>query len=533
LRESFLAFGRRSMAEEKNSHPQEPSAGRETKPRLTSAVVLGSTLAPLRLRVSTQLRFRAATHKSFNQLANLPILPGLHGPFRGESISPLFSETNAARKPWQLPQGRIVSVVINTNHSATRANNNLAASNQLLQKSLNRLSSGSRIVSPADDAGGLAVSMKLSAASRRQGATNTNLSNAVSLLQTQDGVLSVTGKILSRISELKTLSSDITKSSSDKANYQTEFAALQAQLTANAGEQFNGISLFGSIDRSVAGTENASATGMIELKAINLLASLGMVSSQWSASDPDVDMNYIIGSGGAYVSAGETSIGFHNTSAATYSSNDSVGPGFTLTFDTNTNGSSNYSGMTLTAGGSTINLTTLLGAGSADHHVVIADDGTNTTVTIDGSLVSTVASIATSGGAPLTFSNDGSYGSGDFHIAHLSLVGGSMSSGPTNVAAVASATDLSSLNLTTITSAIQDIATFRAENGATQSRLGYASESLEVNQANLEAAISRIADVDVALESTTLARANILVQAGTAMLSQANQSSQMALRLLS
>lgn len=426
-----------------------------------------------------------------------------------------------------------MSVVINTNHAATRASNNLAASNQLLQRSLNRLSSGSKIVSPADDAGGLAVSMKLSAASRRQRATNTNLSNAISLLQTQDGVLAVTGKILSRVSELKTLNGDVTKSSSDRANYQTEFAALQAQLTANAGEQFNGIGLFGTTDRSVAGTENASAAGMIPLNAVNLLASLGMVASQWSASDPTIDMNYIIGTGGAYVSAGESSIGFHNTSAATYSSNDSVGPGFTLTFDTNTNGSANYSGMTISAGGNTLNLTTLLGAGGADHHVVLADDGTNTTVTIDGALVSTVASIATSGGAPLTFSSDGSYGvGGDFHIAHLSLVGGSTSSGPTNIAAVASATSLSGLNLSTITSSIQDIATYRAENGATQSRLGYASESLEVNQANLEAAISRIADVDVAAESTTLARANILVQAGTAMLSQANQSGQMALKLL-
>ena len=84
-----------------------------------------------------------------------------------------------------------MAVVINTNYAATVASNNLAASNSMLQKSLNRLSSGSKIVSASDDAGGMAVSMKLSAAARRQGAVASNIGNAVSLLQTQDGALKV------------------------------------------------------------------------------------------------------------------------------------------------------------------------------------------------------------------------------------------------------------------------------------------------------------------------------------------------------
>src|SRR6185312_3456859 len=112
-----------------------------------------------------------------------------------------------------------MSVVINTNFAATVAANNLAASNDMLQKSLNRLSSGSKIVSPADDAGGLAVSMKLSASARRQGAVSQNIGNSVSFLQTQDGVLSVTGKVLVRMGELKTLYNDPTKNVDDQANY--------------------------------------------------------------------------------------------------------------------------------------------------------------------------------------------------------------------------------------------------------------------------------------------------------------------------
>ena len=88
------------------------------------------------------------------------------------------------------------------------------------------------------------------------------------------------------------------------------------------------------------------------------------------------------------------------------------------------------------------------------------------------------------------------------------------------------------LTLSSITTAIQNVATMRATNGAEQSRLGFADELLTTNKANLEAANSRIIDVDVAAESTQLARWNTLVQAGTSMLSQANQSAQTALKLL-
>ena len=116
-----------------------------------------------------------------------------------------------------------MSLVINTNTAATAASVNLRSSNMLLQKSLSRLSSGIRITSPADDAGGLAVSMKMSAAIRRTDAVNNNVGNAVSFLQTQDGGLKTSGEILDRISEIRTLYSDVTKNANDKANYETEF----------------------------------------------------------------------------------------------------------------------------------------------------------------------------------------------------------------------------------------------------------------------------------------------------------------------
>jgi flagellin len=89
------------------------------------------------------------------------------------------------------------------------------------------------------------------------------------------------------------------------------------------------------------------------------------------------------------------------------------------------------------------------------------------------------------------------------------------------------------VTLNAIISAIENVATMRANNGAEQSRLSFATELITINKVNLEAATSRIMDVDVATESTQLARWNILTQSGTAMLAQANQSAQSALRLIS
>src|SRR3954467_7414866 len=155
-----------------------------------------------------------------------------------------------------------MSVVINTNYSATVASNNLATSNSMLQKSMNRLSSGSKIVNPADDAGGLAVSMKLSAAAKRSGAAASNIGNSVSYLQSQDGVLKVTGKVLDRLSELKTLYSDPTKNSDDLANYDSEFTALQDELSSLTGESFNGVNLFGSADLTVSVSEDGTSSSV-------------------------------------------------------------------------------------------------------------------------------------------------------------------------------------------------------------------------------------------------------------------------------
>ena len=174
-----------------------------------------------------------------------------------------------------------MSVVINSNYAAQVASNNLASSSMNLQKSLNRLSSGSKIVSPADDAGGLAVSMRLSAAARRSGAASVNVANSVSYLQTQDGALKVAGKVIERVGELKVLATDPTKSATDVANYDTEFTQLKAQLTSLAAEKFNGINLFNNALTAQVSEDGSQTVG---LSAKDLAGNAGVTAITGAAN---------------------------------------------------------------------------------------------------------------------------------------------------------------------------------------------------------------------------------------------------------
>lgn len=150
-------------------------------------------------------------------------------------------------------------MVINTNMSAQVATSNLQQSQALLAKSLARLSSGSKIVNPADDAAGLAVSSRLDAQVQRLGAARSNVANAISFTQTQDGYLKKIGKALDRMSELSVLAQDVTKTDADRALYDAEFQTLAAYITDASAKEFNGVPLFSTTDLDVT-TDGDGAT---------------------------------------------------------------------------------------------------------------------------------------------------------------------------------------------------------------------------------------------------------------------------------
>ena len=168
-------------------------------------------------------------------------------------------------------------MIINTNAAAEAAIYNIDRNNVNLRRSLTRLSSGLRINSALDDAGGLAVSLKLSAAIRRTDSASVNVGNALSFLQSQDGVLKVAGSILDRMSELATLATDATKTEDDRELYETEYLELSEQMADLHEEEFNGIPLFSNPagTLTVRTSENVSqSTGVsqVNLEAIALVA---------------------------------------------------------------------------------------------------------------------------------------------------------------------------------------------------------------------------------------------------------------------
>jgi flagellin len=161
-------------------------------------------------------------------------------------------------------------MVINTNLSAQSSATLLQQSSSMLSQSLARLSSGSKITSPADDSAGLAVSMKLNAQISRIDAATNNVGNATSFNQTQDGYIQKVSDAFSRMSELSVLSQDVTKSTGDRALYNQEFQALGAYVNNVATKDFNGVSLFSGTTLNVTTDSDANTFAMVGINLSNL-----------------------------------------------------------------------------------------------------------------------------------------------------------------------------------------------------------------------------------------------------------------------
>ncbi len=313
-------------------------------------------------------------------------------------------------------------VTINTNSAAAAASYHLSNNQSALQKSLTRLSSGSRIVQPVDDAGGLAVSMKMEGSIVRLSGAQKNVQNATSFLEVQDGVLQSAGNIVNRMIELKGLSDDVMKNASDVENYNREFKDLQMQIYDMASLKFNGVSMFAK------STSDAGA-GDAVFNDINNDNTVSVYVSADGTSGPTVSVNKAL-----------------LLSALTI---DASALGTGTAYDNSLNG--NFTG--------------------TQAMCFVAEDSSRTI-------------------------------------------------------------DITDISVGVFTQALENVATLRADNGASMSRLRFAGQEMAVQETNLIAAKGRITDVDIAAESTRLAKYNVLVQASASMLAQANTSADIALMLL-
>ena len=426
-------------------------------------------------------------------------------------------------------------MVINTNTQSAYGARVLSNSSANLSKALAKLSSGSKINSPEDDAAGLAVSMKFKAELARIGATRSNVGNAISYSQTQDGFLGTIDTALRRMSELATLANDQTKNATDLANYNLEFSELKKFITASASKQFNGVDLFGGGTVSATAHKTSGGTSVDVKTPYDVLFVTAANGNTGTYGDWKTDPYNETGNNFDLLKTMRTDIA-DLTEKVDDITNDAVadanydGTAWNLTvaywegrLGKSYTDAKGHAGA-VNANANVANTNTLSSAIIADYKRLVDDikfyvDTEVVKGKIDVTDSATISS--TTGTYTLLASNLDS-------IKDAIDDGGASNS----INSALSASNAASY-VDNISTHIQNLATARANVGANISRLTMVDQQLAVYGENLGAANSRIADVDVATESAEFAKQQILVQSGTAMLAQANMMPQSALMLLS
>ena len=369
---------------------------------------------------------------------------------------------------------------INNNIMALNTHRQYAVNNSNTAKSTEKLSSGYRINRAGDDAAGLAISEKMRAQIRGLDMASKNSNDAISLVQTAEGALTETHSILQRMRELATQSaSDTNDDTVDRAALDAEFTQLKEEIDDIAGKTaFNGKKL-------LDGTFGSTAT-------------IDMATSEIQPG-----MQGVTG-----VSIQGFSAGAHTITFAR--------PGVATTPYTATLGTTVLSFAQPAAGGGTVTLD--FGGGQ----IVSIEMSSHTAESFVGDTLD--FTVAGNSAKIQTGANEGD---------SLSITISSMTSTALSLSASSIGTQSDAATaITAVNSAINTVSTQRATLGATQNRLEHKINNLDTSSENLQAAESRIRDLDMAKEMTSFTKNNILVQAATAMLAQANQAPQNVLSLL-
>jgi flagellin len=402
--------------------------------------------------------------------------------------------------------------VINTNTSATIAANSLARNDRAMNEAMERLSTGKRINNAGDDAAGLAIASKMTSQIEGLQQAARNAGDAISMIQTADGAFGEITSILQRMRELTVQASSATNSTSDITALNTEFTGLRDEVT--------------SIVEYTKWNDRALLNGTIDSSTATLAVDdLVITQATLQALNVANDSIIITDSDGTTITIANAQIAA--TAATSYA--DATLANLATAINTAIDANANFDGMLAAAGGNGIIFTQdTAGTGK----IVSANKDTSGT---DQGAVGAVTRTTEDGSDDVNFqigSNAAQSVSVDFGDFKMSAVTG-------NDFGVNFQTDLAiSTNADAntamgyIDTAITAVTTRRATLGAAISRLEHAIDNLSNNAVNTEASRSRIMDADYAAESTELARAQIIQQAGTAMLAQANQRSQSVLQLL-
>jgi len=388
---------------------------------------------------------------------------------------------------------------INTNVSSILARNALVSNERNMSTSMERLSTGLRINSAKDDAAGLAISSKMTSQIRGLDQAVRNANDAVSLIQTAEGALVETTNMLQRMRELAVQSASDTNVTADRSALNLEFQQLKAEIgRISSNTQWNGTNI---IDESFA-----SGTGTFKFQ-------VGANAAQ--------TINLTIGNYGT----GATSDGTADVAVKKANKVEVLAPHTPVTAEAQES--------TITIGGTYAEgdvISVNVNDSKFDYTVTAADIGDKTPDSIAAGLAAAIGAP----GVSVTVLNavitiEASVAGTPFELSTSVQKDGLLKD--INTSSITSQAN-SNTAIAALDIAIATVNTGRAEMGATMNRLQYAADNLANVSANATESRGRILDADYAKETTELARTQIIAQAGTAMLAQANQVKQTVLSLL-
>jgi flagellin len=402
-----------------------------------------------------------------------------------------------------------MAAVINTNMASLQAQNQLSRTTASLNNTIQQLSSGLRVNSAADDASGYSISKNMDSVIRGSTVAIRNANDAISFSQTATGALESLSNLLGRMRELATQSANQANGITNSALLQTEFASLKAEVTRTIDStKFNSVSTFGATTFNFQiGSGTSSSLDQVSLTTTALSAAATLAAGT----------TYIIGAGNTGVPLGKQLILAAEAEAAR-------------------------------SGATGLSVRNAVEEAALAITVHASDTGTLTEAekaTLVNEINSITATAATSNAATVLASVRGVYGNvaGDGTYTVSAVTGGTIAAGTLKSAALTAAlgatealagtaSQNSTAAITQIDLAITAVNTEAATHGAFQNKLGFVTDNLSSLIQTTSAAKSRIVDTDFAAQTAQLSKYQILQQAGTAMLAQANQMGSNVLTLL-
>ncbi|HXZ58815.1 MAG TPA: flagellin [Steroidobacteraceae bacterium] len=395
-----------------------------------------------------------------------------------------------------------MSLVLNTNYSSLVAQGSLSTSGSQLSTALQQLSSGLRINTAADDAAGYAIVQGMTSQINGLNQAARNANDGVSLAQTAQGALTEITNDLQSMRDLAVQSLNATNSTQDRADLNQQFAQLQADINNVASTaSFNGVNLLDGTFQGATFQVGANVGQTITVSSV-ASANTSALGTLYTAAGPTT---------AAAMTAGQTGSLTITTTPTGGSAMTAVSTGsFTVT------------------GNVAADLKTVAAAINAvsgqDGGIIATVNATGNGISLSSTTSSSVAVAAGgSNGASVTLANIG------INAANTVTAAGTTTN--LNVGAVTSV-DASNLALAQIDAALQQVAATGAQLGAYQNRFQSAIQGLNTDSTNLQSARSQIQDTDYAAATSQLSKAQILQQASTAMVAQANMIPQNILTLL-